>query len=150
MKWTWIGLGLGSWIYLMLAADLRQQPGGRRFVTTLLAVAIIVTALMLPDGPAPLISSPIVVLILALLLLMLWVGASDGQQAAARAVDPDRLDEDDAYSVLGLAPGASAAAVKDAHRRLMKQYHPDYGGTVEIAARINAARERLLRQPSPR
>jgi hypothetical protein len=55
------------------------------------------------------------------------------------------MSEAEAYALLGLAAGASRMAVKAAHRRLMKQHHPDRGGSAEMAARLNAARDRLLR-----
>ncbi|WP_017315777.1 J domain-containing protein [Mastigocladopsis repens] len=37
----------------------------------------------------------------------------------------DRLNINDAYSILGLKPGASAAQVKQAYRKLVKIWHPD-------------------------
>jgi hypothetical protein len=51
---------------------------------------------------------------------------------------------DEAYAILGLQPGADAAAIKAAYHRLMKQLHPDHGGTDYLAARINRARDVLL------
>ena len=51
---------------------------------------------------------------------------------------------DEAYAILGLQPGADAAAIKAAHHRLMKQLHPDHGGTDYFAAKINRARDVLL------
>jgi len=52
---------------------------------------------------------------------------------------------DEAYAILGLAPGADAEAIKAAHHRLMKQLHPDHGGTDYLASKINRARDVLLR-----
>jgi hypothetical protein len=52
---------------------------------------------------------------------------------------------DEAYAILGLAPGADAAAIKAAHHRLMKQLHPDHGGTDYLATKINRARDVLLK-----
>jgi hypothetical protein len=54
------------------------------------------------------------------------------------------MSRDEAYQVLGLAPGASAAAIRAAHRRLMRTAHPDVGGSDWIAARLNQARDTLL------
>ena len=50
----------------------------------------------------------------------------------------------DALAVLGLAEGATAKQIKDAHRRLMAVAHPDRGGSDWLAARLNQARDVLL------
>ena len=50
----------------------------------------------------------------------------------------------DALAVLGLSEGADAAAIRAAHRRLMRNAHPDHGGSDWLAARINEARDILM------
>jgi hypothetical protein len=56
------------------------------------------------------------------------------------------MTEQEAYETLGLRSGASTQDIVQAHRRLMKERHPDHGGTTDDAARINQAKDRLLRR----
>lgn len=51
---------------------------------------------------------------------------------------------DEARAVLGIAADADAEAIRAAHRRIVAQVHPDKGGTADLTARVNAARDVLL------
>ena len=52
---------------------------------------------------------------------------------------------EEAYLVLGLNPGATREEIKAAHRNLIRRSHPDQGGTAYLAAKVNAAKDVLLK-----
>jgi hypothetical protein len=69
--------------------------------------------------------------------------AGAGGTGGARPTGGDMTVEE-AYAILGLAPGADVEAIKEAHRRLMVKLHPDHGGSDYLATKINRARDVLL------
>jgi DnaJ domain len=75
--------------------------------------------------------------------------ASDWGRAESQPPPPSNAPDvsvEEAYAILGLQPGADEEAIRAAHHRLMKQVHPDHGGTDYLATKINRARDVLLRQ----
>jgi len=55
-----------------------------------------------------------------------------------------RSSDSDALAVLGLQAGASQEAIKRAFRHLVKQHHPDMGGSAEAFRRVTEAYQRLV------
>ncbi len=89
----------------------------------------------------------------SLLLLQLLIKQSHGSHSSHRYSSRShrkpgtsaQMSVEQAYKILGLRKNASRKEIIAAHRRLMQKAHPDHGGSDELAAQINAARDVLLK-----
>ena len=54
----------------------------------------------------------------------------------------------EARALLGVGEAATINDVREAHRRLIARVHPDAGGSLELATRVNAARDALVAELS--
>lgn len=97
----------------------------------------------------------LIALLVAYLGWRLWRGPARRPRPAMAAPRPAAMSDalrdelSAARALLGVAPGASEADIRAAHRRLMADAHPDHGGTTEQARRLNLARDALLRALNP-
>jgi hypothetical protein len=76
-----------------------------------------------------------------------WRQHAQGDPAGRqrRTAASSKMTEEEAYQILGLQPGAGRDEIGRAHRALMKKLHPDQGGSTYLAARVNEAKDTLLR-----
>jgi hypothetical protein len=74
----------------------------------------------------------------------LWLTVASRQRAVAPRAEG--MTDTEARSLLGVSANASKAEINAAWKRLMARAHPDQGGTQGLAARVNAARDHLLKR----
>jgi DnaJ-class molecular chaperone len=55
------------------------------------------------------------------------------------------MTRQEAFEILELGSDASISDIKAAHRRLMKKFHPDHNGSDYMAAKLNEAKDVLLK-----
>ena len=82
------------------------------------------------------------------LLQAYLIRSGSNNDQAYQQYNPDNfneLTETEAYEILGLPNTASKDEVVKAHKRLMQRMHPDRGGSDYLAAKINAAKDQLVK-----
>jgi len=139
MGLIWLVLvAIGVWALVRLG---RQTEGPRRGQWRV--AATLISAAMLAGGALAL-SKGAWISGAALVGAALWLTVS----SRIRSVPPRAagLSDTEARSILGVGVDATPETINTAWRRLMGRAHPDQGGTEGLAARLNAARDRLLRK----
>ena len=79
-------------------------------------------------------------------ILLIGLALYGGWLWLRRSAPVPKIDEREARAILGVARDADVEAIRAAHRHLIAAVHPDRGGSAELARRINAARDVLLKR----
>ncbi|MGM0434890.1 MAG: DnaJ domain-containing protein [Pseudomonadota bacterium] len=160
-----LGLVLAVLLFLLLRQWARLDPAEKRkglFWGTVVAVGALCTLLVV-TGRLHVIAGLLAALVpfahrgwRAFQLWLLWrrirnaggsAGAGqerdNGQQAPPS--NSGRMDPRQARDVLNVPADAGRDEIVKAHRRLIQKVHPDHGGSDELAARVNEAKEVLLK-----
>ena len=67
------------------------------------------------------------------------------QQYQRQAGNETGLTKTEAWQILGLEPDVDQDTITKAHKRLIQKLHPDRGGNDYLAAKVNAAKDLLLK-----
>ncbi|MFM7029184.1 MAG: DnaJ domain-containing protein [Chakrabartia sp.] len=76
-------------------------------------------------------------LFIAVLGVLYWIWSDKKLQSG-------EMTRDEAARLLGVPAHAGPAEVQSAYKRLIAKVHPDTGGSAELAARVNQARNVML------
>lgn len=141
-----VALGAAGWLLFRLAGNSggeKRPVNVMKLVVWLALVAVLFAAKLWPLALMVLLAAGGVTAIEA------WgsrAGAAETDETPTSGTLPRRMSEDEALSVLGLKRGAKTEEIRAAHRKLIAQLHPDKGGTDYLAAKINEARDFLIRR----
>jgi hypothetical protein len=127
-------LGVGWWMW--------KKGELKRFDANDILIAILAFAGLYLTIRGNEVSGPAMLIVAALVFARSYApGGSRRKQA---------MDRTEALRILELDSGADASAIRDAHRRLVARVHPDRGGSADLAARVNRARDVLLAERKAR
>jgi hypothetical protein len=112
----------------------------RRWLAVVFAVAAFASLLRGLIGPAIFFAS------MAAVTWILWPQIERWRQPPAASPAEDTPEDFAARRLLGVGPNATHDEIRRAYRAKMAQAHPDRGGAHNEAARLTAARDRLLKK----
>lgn len=112
----------------------------RRWPAVAFAAAAFLCLLRGLIGPAITLSA------FAALTWIMWPQIERWRQPQPASPPRDTSEDSAARTLLGVGPNATADEIRAAYRTKMAQAHPDRGGSHNEAARLTAARDRLLKK----
>lgn len=71
-------------------------------------------------------------------------GETEGRSKREPPPHESAMTREEALSLFGLPSDATEEDIRNAYKRIMKQVHPDTGGSAYLAAKVNEAKELLL------
>ncbi len=138
MGLIWLALAaIAVWALVRLGRQTERRGRGHWRVTATLFCAVMIAGAVLAASRGAWLPAA------GLAGAGLWLTVASRQRAPAPR--SEAMTEAEARSLLGVPAGASRQDVNAAWKRLMARAHPDQGGTEGLAARLNAARDRLLK-----
>ena len=123
-----------------------ERKKGIKTALVILAIGILV-ALMATGKISAVAAAFGTLLILAARLLQVWILYLNVKDKGHRPSPSPKakMTKAEAYQILGLKPNASQEEIRKAYKELMTKIHPDHGGNDYLAARINEAKDILLK-----
>jgi hypothetical protein len=136
---VWLALGaIAAWALVRLGRQgERPNRGHWRIAATLLGAVLLAASVLTASRGAWIPSA-------GLAAGGLWFLLSSRQRPLAPRAQG--MTDAEARALLGVQVGASRSEINTAWKRLMARAHPDQGGTEGLAARLNAARDHLLKR----
>lgn len=141
MGLIWLGLAaVALWALVRLGRQTeRARRGHWRISATILSAACLGGAVLAASRGAWLAAA-------GLAAAGVWLAVQSRiRPTAPKPQNADPMSKAEARAILGVSADADAQTIHAAWRRLMARAHPDQGGTEGLAARVNAARDRLLK-----
>lgn len=143
-----IFVAVGAAIWLLLRMVKANAPGGESR-NDLIFRGVIFLALVAALAAAKLWPLAFMVLIAAGAVMGIEVWRAQAikhdETMPPPAIPLSVMKAKEAASILGVSEDANASDIREAHRKLISQLHPDKGGTDYLAAKINDARKVLLK-----